>query len=198
MKKEKLPPGQREVPALLRWNINHPGIVPENPKFDPKTWILTVGGEVNNPLRLTWEDLLSLPSTEFISDFHCVEGWSVKDLKWYGVRFSTLVHITKPKEGARNVLFTCSDGYTTSLDLDDLLKDDVVLAYKLNGEYLEVPIGGPVRLVVPNKYAYKSAMWINRITFRKERELGYWEKRGYSDSADIWKSDRFASRRRLT
>jgi len=192
---DKLPPGQREIPALLRWQIDHPGIVPENPKIDLEKWTLTVDGMVENPLRLTWQDLLSLPAVESISDFHCVEGWSVRNLKWFGVRFSTLVRTVKPTEDAKFVFFRCSDGYTTSLELSVLLKDDVLLAYRLNDEYLETPLGRPLRLVVPDRYAYKSAMWIEQITLTKEKELGYWEKRGYSDTADVWKNDRFAKRK---
>ncbi len=192
MKKENLPPGQHEIPALLRWNIDHPGIVRENPKFEPEKWRLTVDGEVENPVQLSWQALLRLPASESVSDFHCVEGWSVGSLKWYGVKFSILAQTVEPAEEARHVFFRCADGYTTSLGLDDLLKDNVLLAYKLNGEYLQTPYGGPLRLVVPDKYAYKSAMWIERITFTKEKELGYWEKRGYSDTADVWKNERFS------
>ena len=188
----KLPPNQREVKAILRWNIDHPGIAPENPKFEPEKWSLTVDGEVENPLKLTWRDFLKLPSVESVSDFHCVEGWSVRDCKWYGVKFSALVQIVKPQKDAKYVFFKCSDGYTTSLGLGDLLKEDVLLAYKLNGKFLEESLGGPVRLVVPDKYAYKAAMWVERVTFMRRRELGYWERRGYSDTADVWKNDRFS------
>lgn len=191
MKTNRLPPGQHEIDAILRWNIDHPGIVPENPKIDLENWMLIVDGEVENPVKLIWQDFLRLPSVESRSDFHCVEGWSVRDLKWYGVKFSTLVQVVKPTKDAKYVFFRCSDGYTTSLDLKNLLKDDVLLAYKLNGEFLEESLGGPLRLVVPDKYAYKSAMWIERITFTKIKELGFWEKRGYSDTADVWKNDRF-------
>ncbi|MEM3045565.1 MAG: molybdopterin-dependent oxidoreductase [Candidatus Bathyarchaeia archaeon] len=187
-----MPPGQHEIEALLGWNIDHPGIIPENPKVDLEKWTLTVDGEVENPLKLRWQDLLRLPSIESKSDFHCVEGWSVCDCLWLGVRFSSLVQVVKPTEDARHVLFTCSDGYTTSLDLEDLLRENVLLAYRLNGKPLEAPLGGPLRLVVPEKYAYKSAMWVERITFTRRKELGYWERRGYSDTADVWKNDRYA------
>ncbi|MFB0522297.1 MAG: molybdopterin-dependent oxidoreductase [Candidatus Bathyarchaeia archaeon] len=190
-----MPPGQREIPALPRWNIDHPGIVPENPKLDLERWILTIDGEVENPLKLTWQDILNLPAVDSISDFHCVEGWSVRNLDWYGIKFSKLAQIVKPKEDARNVLFTCSDGYTTSLALEDLVKENLLLAYKLKGKFLEAPIGGPLRLIIPDKYAYKSAMWIERVTFSIRKEMGYWEKRGYSDTANVWKNDRFAGKK---
>ena len=188
---EELPPGQREIKAIVRWNVNHPGIIPQNPKIDPERWTLTVDGEVCNPAKLNWDEFLDLPSAESESDFHCVEGWSVRNCLWYGVRFSTLVELVRPKIDARYVLLGCSDGYTTSVELTDLLKENVLLAYKLNGRWLEESLGAPLRLVVPHKYAYKSAMWIERISFTKTNELGYWEKRGYSDTADVWKNDRF-------
>jgi len=190
MSNKKLPPGQHEIDAILRWSIDHEGIIPENPKINLNSWKLIVDGDVENSVRFVWQDFLKLPSVESVSDFHCVETWSVRNCKWYGVKFSTLVNIVKPSKNARNVFFKCLDGYTTSLELKDLLKDNVLLAYKLNGKLLEVPLGGPVRLVVPDKYAYKSPMWIEQITFMSRKELGYWEKKGYSDTADVWTGDR--------
>lgn len=187
---EKLPPNQHEISALPRWNIDHPGIIPENPKVNLENWLLIVDGEVENPLKFTWQDFLKLPSIENVSDFHCVEGWSVRNLKWYGVKFNTLIHIVKVKEAANYVLFKCSDGYTTSLNLEDLRKNNVILATKLNKKWLKVSLGGPLRLVIPFKYGYKSAMWIECIAFTKVKKLGYWEKRGYSDIADVWKNER--------
>ena len=189
----RLPPGQRWTDRILRWNVDHPGIVPENPKLDLESWKLTVDGEVENSVTLTWKDLLALPSHESTSDFHCVEGWSVANRKWFGVKFHTLAELVKPKPDAKHVFFTCMDGYTTSLDLADLLEDDVILAYRHDGKPLEESLGAPLRLVVPKKYAYKSAMWIERITFMKTKKLGYWEERGYSDTADAWKNDRYAT-----
>jgi DMSO/TMAO reductase YedYZ molybdopterin-dependent catalytic subunit len=195
MKLDALPPGQYEVPALLKWNIDHPGIVAKNPQFNPDRWTLTVDGKVKTPLKLSWHDFLKLPAAESTSDLHCVEGWSVRSLKWYGVQFNTLINIVRPHEDAKAANFKCSDGYTTSLELKALSGDNVLLAYKLNGKLLEVSLGGPLRLVVPDKYAYKSAMWVERVTFIQEGELGYWERRGYSDTADVWKNDRFAEKR---
>jgi len=186
-----LPLGQRWTDRIQRWNIDHPGIVPENPKVDLKSWELTVNGEVENPVTLDWKGLLAMPAHESGSDFHCVEGWSVANRRWFGVKFSALAELVKPKPEAKYVFFTCMDGYTTCLALVDLLEDNVILAYKHDGEYLEESLGAPLRLVVPKKYAYKSAMWIERITFMKTKKLGYWEQRGYSDTADVWKNDRY-------
>jgi len=191
-KERKLPPNQSWIGRILRWNVDHPGIVAENPQVDLNSWRLTVDGEIENPTVLTWKDLLALPAQESVSDFHCVEGWSVAECKWFGVRFKDLVGIVKPRNDSKYVFFSCTDGYTTSLDLVDLTSEDVILAYKLNGEYLDETLGGPLRLIVPQKYAYKSAMYVEKITFMKSRKLGYWEQLGYSDTADVWRNDRRA------
>jgi DMSO/TMAO reductase YedYZ molybdopterin-dependent catalytic subunit len=102
------------------------------------------------------------------------------------------VRLAKPKETATSATFECADGYTTSLTLAELAGDDVLLAYKLDGKALEEDLGFPLRLVVPSKYGYKSALWITRIRFASKKEVGFWERRGYSDTADVWKNDRFS------
>jgi DMSO/TMAO reductase YedYZ molybdopterin-dependent catalytic subunit len=186
-----LPPGQREIDAIKRWNIDHMGIVPINPKFEPDKWLLTVDGEVENKSTYNWQQFQEIPTVISINDFHCVEGWSVKNCKWQGVEFKTLAEIVKPTQEAKYVFIDCADGYSTSLDLTDLLKDNILLATKLNDKPLEESLGAPMRLVVPDKYGYKSAMWINRITFKNKKELGFWEKNGYSYTADVWTNDRF-------
>ena len=189
---KKLPPSQTPIKQILRWGKDHPGITAENPKIDLKTYTLVIDGEVANPLKLGWEDVLRLPRTLSTSDFHCVEGWSVLNCKWEGVRFKDIEKLVKPKETAKAVTFECADNYTTSLFLTELEGDDVLLAYALNGESLEEGLGFPLRLIVPNKYAYKSALWVTRVRFTSRKELGFWEKRGYSDAADVWTNDRFS------
>jgi DMSO/TMAO reductase YedYZ molybdopterin-dependent catalytic subunit len=191
-KRRNLPPGQTPIKQHLRWGKNHPTIGGSIPKIDLKSWILAVNGEVEKPQKLSWYDILKMPKFESVSDFHCVEGWSVLNCKWEGVQFKYLVDLVKPKDTAKFVSFECADGYTTSLPLEELLGDDILLAYKLDGKLLEEGLGAPLRLVVPDKYAYKSAMWITRIKFTSKKELGYWERRGYSDTADVWKNDRFS------
>jgi DMSO/TMAO reductase YedYZ molybdopterin-dependent catalytic subunit len=187
---KKLPPSQTPIKRILRWGKDHPGITPENPKIDLKTYTLVIDGEVANPVKLSWEDVLRLPRTLSTSDFHCVEGWSVLNCRWEGVRFREVASLVKPKETARSATFECADGYTTSLPLDELAGDDVLLAYKLDGKELEEGLGFPLRLIAPSKYAYKSALWVTRVRFTSRKELGFWEKRGYSDTADVWTNDR--------
>jgi len=192
-KGKRLPIGQTPIKRLLRWGKDHSTIGVPVPKIDLNKWVLVIDGEVEKPLKLSWSDLLKLPRVESVSDFHCVEGWSVLDLKWEGISFKYITDLVKPKETARFISFECADGYTTSLSLRELTGEGVLLAYKVNGNYLEEGIGAPLRLIVPNKYAYKNAMWITRIRFTSKKETGYWESRGYSDTADVWKNDRFST-----
>jgi DMSO/TMAO reductase YedYZ molybdopterin-dependent catalytic subunit len=154
-------------------------------------WSLKLDGAVENPLTLDWEGFMALPQEESISDFHCVEGWSVLDQRWKGVLFKVLASIVKPKPSARYAWFVCYDTYTTSLPLEKLMDDDVIITHRLNGEDLPQPLGGPVRLIVPKLYAYKSPMWLKKITFMTEDKLGYWESGYYSNTADPWKNDRY-------
>ena len=189
--KKKLPPGQTETDQILRWGIDHPGIISVNPRLKLETYKLTVDGEVENPITLNWEELMKLPKTVSVSDFHCVEGWSVLDCKWEGVHMREIEKLVKPKAVARAVTFESADSYTTSLFREELASDDVLLVYKLNDEPLEEGLGFPLRLIVPSKYAYKSALWVVHLQYTRTKNLGFWERRGYNDDADVWKGKRF-------
>jgi DMSO/TMAO reductase YedYZ molybdopterin-dependent catalytic subunit len=187
----KLPPDQTPTESILRWGYDHPGITSTNPILPLETYTLTIEGEVEKPITLSWSDFLKLPQTISVSDFHCVEGWSVLDCKWEGVRLSDIEKLVKPKDVAQAVTFESADNYLTSLYRQELWGDDVLLAHKLNDKPLEEGLGAPARLVVPAKYAYKSALWVVRLRFTRNKELGFWERRGYSDSADVWRNDRY-------
>ena len=187
----EMPPDQAPIPEILRWGIDHPGITHVLPVVSKEAWSLTVDGEVESPLFLKWDDFLALPQVESVSDFHCVEGWSVLRQRWSGVLFKTIQERVKPKEEVEFALFECADGYTTSLPIPDLQGKDVLLAHKLNGEHLTQPLGSPMRLIVPQKYAYKSPMWLTKITFSTHERLGFWECGYYSNTADIWNNDRY-------
>ncbi len=191
-KRKRLPPDQQATNRILRWGIDHPGITSTNPGLKLATYKLTIDGEVENPVTLSWNDFMKLPKTVSVSDFHCVEGWSVMDCKWEGICIKDIEKLVKPKDVARAVTFECADNYSTSLFREELAGKDVLLAYKLNDELLEEGYGFPVRLVVPSKYAYKSALWVVHLRFTRSKELGFWERRGYSDSADVWRNDRFS------
>lgn len=186
MEDKRLPPGQRKAVDVP---LRHIGDIPQ---VSVETWRLEVYGEVETPKVFSFDDLGRMPKVVVVSDFHCVEGWSLLDSKWEGTPFKAIVDVVKPKATAKYVSFECYDGYTTSLPLSEVLKENVILAYKLNDKPLPLERGGPVRLVVPHKYAYKSPMWLRKAKFSSARELGYWEKRGYSDTADPWKEERRA------
>ena len=184
--KQRVPPNQR---VTSKFPVLHEGAVP---KFDPKTWDFVVEGLVKNAVRLTYEEFLKLPKVVRVSDFHCVTGWSKLDNKWEGVAFKTIFDLVKPLKEARYVTVVAEGDYATSLPVEDLLDDDVLLAYRWDDKPLKPKHGGPLRLVVPKKYAYKSAKWVRKLKFTEKQELGYWEKRGYSNTADPWKEERYA------
>ncbi len=189
---KKLPPNQTPIKEILRWGTDHPTIAGSVPHIDLNNYVLTLEGEIEKPLALNWNKIQTISPITTISDFHCVEGWSVLDCQWKGVRFKDLTVLARTRPSAHFVTFECADGYSTALSIEELSKDDVLLAYELNGKPLEQGYGFPLRLVVPDKYAYKSALWVTRIRYTAEKEIGFWEKRGYSDSADVWKNDRFS------
>ncbi len=182
--KPRLPPGQHVIDHLP---VLHVGRVPQ---FDPNTWDLRIEGEVRNARRLSYDEVRALPSVIDVSDFHCVESWSRFDCAWEGVRFAEIADLVSPTERARFVTVGCDGGYTTSLSLEEMLQPDVLLAWGLDGKPLAPQHGFPLRLVAPKKYAYKSAKWVRSIRFTHEQELGYWEERGYSSSADPWREER--------
>jgi len=190
--KPRLPPDQRWVDHILGWGTEHRGIKPNLPMVDKSEWSIDIHGLVENPIKFDWEEFMQLPQQVSISDFHCVETWSVKDQKWEGVKFSTIMDIVKPTKKASYVLLEAYDAYTTSLKISDLNRDEVILAHRLNDEPLPQPLGGPLRLVVPHKYAYKSIMWLKDINFSDRDKLGYWERNGYHNNADPWLKQRYS------
>ena len=190
-----LPPDQRQINHILKWGTEHSALTQSIPRIATNRWTLRINGEVKNAIRLRWADLLQYPSITTVSDFHCVEGWSVVGCEWTGIAFQELKHAVHPKPNARFVTISGADGYTTSIALDEMLALDVLFAYRLNGAPLPPELGGPLRLVVPHKYAYKSAMWVTKITFTAKSKKGYWEQQGYSQTADVWTNDRYSPER---
>ena len=183
---DRLPPGQRttdEFPVL------HKGSVPD---WDPDTWEFTVRGAVDTERTFSWEEFKDLPQETQRQDFHCVTGWSKFDCRFTGVTFPTIAEMADVDEEAVHVMFHAMDGYTTDLPLEDCLRDEVMFAWAYDGEPLEPDHGGPLRVVTPHKYAYKGAKWVSGIEFLREPERGYWEKRGYSVTADPWAEDRYS------
>jgi DMSO/TMAO reductase YedYZ molybdopterin-dependent catalytic subunit len=181
----RLPPGQHLTTGFPVLDL---GIQPEIPL---REWRLDVGGLVENPRSFTWEEFNSLPQFEDVSDFHCVTTWSKFDVRWSGVAFFTLAEIVRPKPEAKYVLFTSYDDYTTNVRLEEVMDDDVLVASSYDGQPLPREHGGHVRIVIPKLYAWKSAKFIRSIEFSAEDKPGFWEVRGYSNTADPWTADRF-------
>lgn len=181
----RLPPGQHEVTDFPVLDL---GLRPE---VDLADWSLSVHGHVEKPVRLDWEAFGRLPEFRDKSDFHCVTTWSQFDMEWAGVAFFTLAELVKPRATASHVFFKGYDGYSTSNPLDVCLDDDVLLASRWAGAPLTVEHGGPVRVIIPKRYAWKGTKFVREIVFVDREILGFWELRGYSKTADPWTNDRF-------
>jgi len=184
----RLPPGQSAVSALEVLHVD--GV----PQINLDTWTFEVNGEIENTLKLDWNQFMQLPKTVSVSEFDCVTGWTKLDNSWEGVRFGEIAKLARPTGKAKYATIACygDPTYTTSLPLADLMRDDILFAYGLDGKPLEPEHGGPLRLVVPGRYAYKSAKWVRQVRFTATQEFGYWESRGYSNTADPWTNDRYA------
>lgn len=182
---DRLPPGQRLTTGFPVLDL---GIQPEIP---PADWTLTLDGEVEAPATLDWARFGALPQVEDVSDFHCVTTWSKYDCRWRGVAFTTLYELARPKASAQFVYFTSYDGYSTNVPLAALLDDDVLVATHFDGAPVTREHGGPARVIVPKLYAWKGAKFVKAVTFLNEDRPGFWEVRGYSNTADPWKEERY-------
>lgn len=154
------------------------------PRFNPAKWDFRLLGMIENPIRFNWEEFRRLPIHSQTSDFHCVTTWSRYDNRWEGVRVGELMKLATLKPQARHVFVHCDGGYTTNLQLDEFLDDDVILAYRHDGRDLEPDHGWPLRLVVPKLYGWKSAKWVRAIEFCSKERRGFWEVRGYHNHGD--------------
>jgi DMSO/TMAO reductase YedYZ molybdopterin-dependent catalytic subunit len=191
----KLPVGQHEV---KNWPVLDLG---DTPEIVTESWTLTVDGLVESPRVYGWDDFMALPQTEDVSDFHCVTTWSKMDNRWGGVRFADIASLARPRPSARFVLITAYDvapgtsiPYTTNVSFEEAMLDDVLLVHTWEGQPLPREHGGPVRMITPQLYAWKGAKWIQRITFSAEDRPGFWEVRGYSNTAYPWFHDRYSRR----
>jgi DMSO/TMAO reductase YedYZ molybdopterin-dependent catalytic subunit len=186
----RLPPGQS---ASIKWPVLHVGA---EPRFDPATWDFKAGGLVETPVVLTWEQTCTLPRQEVVSDFHCVTRWSTFDNRWEGVPVREILARARPSARATHVMAVghVGDrryGYSTNLPLADLDREDVLLAMRRNGEDIDGEHGGPLRLVVPHLYAWKSCKWIRGLIFMEADKAGYWEQLGYHMRGDPFAEERF-------
>ena len=154
------------------------------PAFDPETFRLTVDGAVENPISLSFDELTALPAVDQVSDFHCVEGWGVNDVRWRGVRLQTIIDTVRPRDVSFITFHSMGGVYRDSLTMDQASFPDVLLAYQMYERPLPPRHGLPLRLIVPHMYGYKGPKWLTRIEFAGNQEIGYWEQRGWH--IDAW------------
>lgn len=181
----RIPPGQyrtEKFPVLTYG---------ETPVIDLKTWQLSVWGLVENPFTLNWEELQALPRKKIHVDIHCVTRWSLLDSDWEGVPFTAIAERAKPLPPARAVMQHSYGGYTTNMLIEEMDEDGVILADTFGGKPLEHDHGGPLRLVVPRLYFWKSAKWLNGLEFIDRNAPGFWERYGYHMHGDPWAEERF-------
>jgi DMSO/TMAO reductase YedYZ molybdopterin-dependent catalytic subunit len=182
---ERLPPGQRLVSD---WPVLDLG---NQPDVTAAKFRLDLDGSVEHPLSLSLDAFLALPQVETVSDMHCVTQWSNYDNLWQGVAARTLLELARPKPEARHAIFHAHDGYTTNVRLDQFDQDDVLLAHRWNGGPITRQHGGPVRVLIPRLYLWKSAKWVRRIELVAVDRPGFWETRGYHNNADPWTEERY-------
>ena len=180
----RLPPGQEAVEKIQDMG-GTPGTA------TVANWSLRVYGEVERPVVLSYPELLNLDQVHITCDIHCVTGWTLLDSRWSGVRLSTIIDRAKPRKSAGFIIFEAAEGYTSNIPMSDISKENVILAHSLFGDKLPKEHGAPVRAVIPDRYFYKSAKWIEAVKVTSRDEPGYWERQGYSNSADPWKEERF-------
>jgi DMSO/TMAO reductase YedYZ molybdopterin-dependent catalytic subunit len=181
---QRVPPGQfvsQKFPVLTYGS---------SPKVDLQTWKIRVFGLVEQEIELNWDQFMKLDWVTVTADFHCVTQWSSLDNHWEGVPFSALVAPARPRPEARFVMAHCYGGYTTNLPLNVAMGEGL-LAHKQNGAELGQDHGWPVRLIIPSRYGWKSAKWVNGIELMAENSPGFWEQRGYHNNADPWLEERF-------
>ena len=185
--RDRLPPGQTLVHD---WPVLDLG---QQPAVSARQFRLDIDGFVRRPMSLTLPDLLSLPQSESVSDIHCVTTWSRYDNHWRGVAASALLAMVEPKDEARHVLFHAHDGYTTNVRLDQFDQPDVFLVHEWEGKPISREHGGPVRVLIPRLYLWKSAKWVRRIELAGHDRQGFWETRGYHNNADPWTEERYST-----
>ena len=181
----RLPPGQY---LTEKWPVLHAGDVPD---VDVASWTLTVSGEVESPLTLSYDELRALPATEVTTDIHCVTRWSRFDAEFKGVHWRELAALCRPKPTARFAIAHAEQGFTANVPLAALEDEHALVAYEADGEPLTAEHGGPVRLVIPTKYFWKSAKWLTGIELSSIDKPGFWERYGYHNEADFWQEQRY-------
>ena len=181
----RLPPGQY---LTEKWPVLHAGTVPDT---ELSAWDFFVSGEIENPIRLSWEELERLPRTTVTEDIHCVTRWSRFDVTFEGVHWSALEELVRPLPSARFVVAHAEEGYTTNVPIAFLRHPQALLATHADGAPLAPAHGWPLRLVISGKYFWKSAKWLRGIELTTTDRPGFWERYGYHNDADPFEEERY-------
>ncbi len=182
---DRVPPGQhlaKGFPVLTY------GATPE---VSTEEWEFSVWGLVK-PKKWNWSGFMELPHNEFTADFHCVTRWSKLDVKWTGIKVTDFMKAIEVDSSSTHIMEHCYGGYTTNIAIEDFVREENFFAFKLFGEPLSAEHGGPMRLVVPHLYAWKSAKWIDGLEFLDHEELGFWERNGYHRRGEPFKEERYS------
>ena len=182
---DRLPPGQY---LTEKWPVLHYGSIP---RIELSTWDFQVRGEVERPVRLTYEEMTALPRKTVRSDIHCVTRWSLFDSTWEGIPVSEVMKLVQLKPEATHVMVLAEQGFTANLSLDDFLRDENLFVDKRNGEPISPEHGWPLRLFVPHLYFWKSAKWVRGLEFMAGDRPGFWEQYGYHMRGDPWNEERY-------
>jgi DMSO/TMAO reductase YedYZ molybdopterin-dependent catalytic subunit len=182
----RLPPGQYFTD---RFPVLHVGDVPSYP--DRSTWAMVIGGEVEEQVVLTWEQLLAMPAVELTFDIHCVTKWSKLDTTWKGVKVTDLLALARPLPTATHLLSHAEYGYTANTPLADATVDNAIVAYEFDGQPLEPVHGYPARLIIPHLYFWKSTKWLRGLELLDHDQAGFWEQNGYHMYGDPFREQRF-------
>lgn len=185
--RDRVPPGQHLTNGFPVLTYG------DTPQVSTTDWKLKVWGLVTER-SFTWSDMMAMPQSEFTADFHCVTTWSKLDVQWTGVKVTDFLRHIDVDPQATQLMAHCYGDYTTNISIDDFLREENFFAHTLFGEPLPADHGGPMRLVVPHLYAWKSAKWINGLEFLSQEELGFWERNGYHRRGEPWAEERYSSR----
>ena len=182
---ERLPPGQY---LTEKWPVLHAGSIPNT---GLATWDLFVKGEVESPIRISWEEINALPRTTHTQDIHCVTRWSRFDVTFAGVQWSAVKELIGQRPSARYAIAHAEQGFTANVPISFLEDEHALLATHADGDPLTPEHGWPLRLVIPGKYFWKSAKWLRGIELSATDKPGFWERYGYHNDADPWREERY-------
>jgi DMSO/TMAO reductase YedYZ molybdopterin-dependent catalytic subunit len=186
-------PNQDRIPKGQRLTNGFPIMTyGDTPQIQRQDWQFRVWGLVTEK-TFSWDDFMSMPQTEFTIDFHCVTTWSKLDVKWKGVKVTDFLKYIEVDPQAIHLMEHCYGGYTTNIAMEDFVREENFFAHTLFDEPLPIDNGGPMRLVVPHLYAWKSAKWLNGLEFLDKMQLGFWERNGYHHRGEPFAEERYSS-----